>query len=96
MYWKLTAENLLERCLDAYTRDNNENINSLIWTFAPKHSHCGKETVEIATFLAVSIFNEGFSAILRIMSEMEIFVGQQTNIFAELRDKEPMLQKQQD
>ncbi|EFN73349.1 hypothetical protein EAG_02316, partial [Camponotus floridanus] len=49
-------------------QNNNENsLNSLIWTFAPKYFHYGAKIVEIATFLAIIIFNEGFMAILNVI-----------------------------
>ncbi|XP_033179000.1 uncharacterized protein LOC117152198 [Bombus impatiens] len=56
----LSANTLLERCLGSETQNNNDSLNSLLWTFAPKHIHAGTRIIEIATFLAVSILNEGF------------------------------------
>ncbi|XP_026828856.1 uncharacterized protein LOC113562728, partial [Ooceraea biroi] len=63
IYEDLSSDELLERCLGAETQNNNESLNSLIWTFAPKHLHVGVKVVEIATFLAVIIFNKGFMPI---------------------------------
>lgn len=88
IYESLTSDDLLERCLEAFTQNNNESLNLLIWMFAPKHLHCGKKTVEIANFLAVVIFNKGFQKILKIMEVMEMKVGQNAKIFADDRDKE--------
>lgn len=51
IYEDLTQDDLLIRCLGAETQNNNESINLLIWTFAPKHLHSGSKIVEIATFL---------------------------------------------
>ena len=53
IYESLSDENLLHRCLGSETQNNNESLNSLIWTFAPKHIHAGKKTIEIANYLAV-------------------------------------------
>ncbi|XP_044584112.1 uncharacterized protein LOC123264734 isoform X2 [Cotesia glomerata] len=39
IYEDLSSESLLERCLGSETQNNNESLNSLIWTFAPKHIH---------------------------------------------------------
>ncbi|EFN60795.1 hypothetical protein EAG_06401, partial [Camponotus floridanus] len=36
-------------------------------TFAPKHFHSGTKIVEIATFLAIIIFNERFITILKVI-----------------------------
>lgn len=64
----LSSDNLLERCLGAHTQNSNESLNSCIWFFAPKHLHSGKTVVEIATHLAIIIFNEGYAGILKTMS----------------------------
>lgn len=85
IYQSLSADSLLERCLESETQNNNESLNSLIWTFAPKHIHAGLKTIEIATFFAVSIFNEGYIPILKILAVMEITIGPEANAFAARR-----------
>ncbi|GIY05118.1 uncharacterized protein CDAR_120911 [Caerostris darwini] len=87
IYESLSADSLLERCLGSETQNNNESLNSLIWTFAPKHIHAGPKTIEIATFFAVSIFNEGFIPILKILDVMGITIGPEANAFAARRDE---------
>ena len=77
----------LERCLGSETRNNNESLNSLIWTFAPKHIHAGTQTIQISTFLAVCIFNEGFIATLKILSVMGITIGPEAHAFAVRRNE---------
>ena len=68
-------------------QNNNESLNLLIWTFAPKHIHAGTQTIQISTFLAVCIFNEGFIPILKILSVMGITIGPEAHAFAVRRDK---------
>ncbi|KYN18944.1 hypothetical protein ALC57_08731 [Trachymyrmex cornetzi] len=46
-YYGLSIQ-LLERCLDAETQNNNESLNALIWNFALKYLHCGAKTIEIS------------------------------------------------
>ncbi|XP_039956397.1 uncharacterized protein LOC120772072 [Bactrocera tryoni] len=87
IYESLSDENLLLRCLGSETQNNNESLNSLIWTFAPKYIHSGTRTIEIANYFAVCIFNEGFLPILKIMSIMGITIGPEAYAFAEKRDK---------
>lgn len=58
VYEVLSLNDLLERCLGAYIQNSNESLNSGIWAFAPKHLHSRRQVVNIATHLAVSIFNE--------------------------------------
>lgn len=48
--------------------------------------HCGAKTVEIATYLAANIFNEGFSSILKMMNVLGIVVGLQSKEFARNTD----------
>ncbi|KAL1512702.1 hypothetical protein ABEB36_002249 [Hypothenemus hampei] len=86
IYENLSSEDLLRRCLGAETQNNNESLNSLIWTFAPKHIHAGPQTVEIANYIAVCIFNEGFLPILQIFSTMGIKIGHNAFVFAQQRD----------
>ncbi|GIY39348.1 uncharacterized protein CDAR_209531 [Caerostris darwini] len=87
IYESLLADSLLERCLGSETQNNNESLNSLIWTFAPKHIHAGPKTIEIATFFAVSIINEGFIPILKILDVMGITIGPDANAFAARQDE---------
>lgn len=95
IYKDLSATNLLERCLGAETQNNNESLNSLIWTFAPKHVHSGIKIVEIATYLAISIFNEGFLPILSIMDIMGITIGGQAEFYAATRDEKRIHRSEQ-
>ncbi|XP_044583788.1 uncharacterized protein LOC123264553 [Cotesia glomerata] len=78
---------LLHRCLGSETQNNNESLNSLIWTFAPKHIHAGSQTIQIANYLAVAIFNEGYLPILKMMELMGITVGTEAHSFAIRRNE---------
>lgn len=86
IYKDLTKDDLLIRCLGAETQNNNESINSLIWTFAPKHLHSGTKVVEIATFLAVIIFNEGFDGIAKVMETMGCPINHITQAYVDRRN----------
>lgn len=88
VYEDFTADALLERCLGAYTQNSNGSLHSLIWTLVPRHMRCGKKTVEIATFLAICIFNEGFQTILQIMSLMGIIIGPNAKAYVDKRDNQ--------
>lgn len=87
IYEDLSRDDLLNRCLGAETQNNNESLNALIWTFAPKHLHSGAKVVEIATFLAVIIFNEGFNGILKILVTMGCQVGHICQVYADRRNE---------
>lgn len=68
-------------------QNNNESLNSLIWTFSPKHIHSGKAVLDVATYLSVCIFNDGFSNILRIMEAMGLVIGPSAQYLATSRDE---------
>ena len=56
IYEDLRGENLLQRCIGGFTQNNNESLNALIWSFAPKRVFSGAKTVKIAPYLSESIF----------------------------------------
>ena len=86
IYDSLSSDELLTRCLGSETQNNNESLNSLIWTFAPKHIHSGCQVIEIATFIAVCIFTEGFIPILKMMTPMGMQIRPEAHSFAVRRD----------
>lgn len=46
IYEDLSAEDLLSRCLGAYTQNSNESFNSVVWTIAPKTISSGKRILD--------------------------------------------------
>ena len=86
IYTDLSSRELLERCKEGNTQNNNESYNSLLWHFAPKHLHNGLKTIELANFLAVSIFNDGFYAILKMLQVMNEIIGPIAKEYAMERD----------
>lgn len=87
IYEDLSKEDLLQRCLGGHTQNANESFNSTIWLMTPKHLHSGKKIVEISSFIAAGVFNEGYSSILRMMNDLDIRIGTQCRIFAENVDR---------
>ena len=83
----------MKRCLRSETQNNNESLNSLIWTFASKYIHAGMQTIQISIFLAVCIFNEDFIPILKILSVMGITIGPEAHAFAVLRRDEVRIER---
>ncbi|KYM91661.1 hypothetical protein ALC53_01418, partial [Atta colombica] len=75
IYENLSSELLERELLDTEMQNNNESLNTLIWNFTSKHLHCAAKMIEIATFLAVIIFNEGFVPILKIRDVMGVTIG---------------------
>lgn len=75
IYEELTNQDLLTRCIGGYTQNNNESFNSTVWTLAPKNISSGKTVLDVATEIAVCVFNDGFSSILHIMEAMDLEIG---------------------
>ncbi|KZC13882.1 hypothetical protein WN55_06207 [Dufourea novaeangliae] len=75
IYEKLSSDDLLKRCLGGFTQNNNENVNALIWSMAPKVTSSGAKIVEIATYIALSIFNDGYDNVLLMMQIMNLKIG---------------------
>ncbi|KZC04448.1 hypothetical protein WN55_03262, partial [Dufourea novaeangliae] len=48
--------------------------------------NCGFKTVEIASFLAAEQFNEGYSFVLQLMHKLDLVIGQQCKMFANVYD----------
>ncbi|XP_025163676.1 uncharacterized protein LOC112590659 [Harpegnathos saltator] len=88
IYSDLSRPELLNRCKDSNTQNNNESYNGLLWHFAPKHLHRGLKTIELANFFAVAIFNEGFQAILKAFETMGVIIGPSAKDYAEKRHRE--------
>lgn len=88
IYEDLSKDELLRRCLGGFTQNANESINNIIWKVAPKTTNSSKKIIEIASYIAVCLFNEGVTALLKIMHTMGIPVGRNaTQYAASYRDR---------
>lgn len=88
IYEDLSRDDLMERCLGGHTQNANESFNSTIWRLSPKHLNCGLRILEVASYIAAAVFNEGNSSILMIMNELNIVVGSQSFNFAKNMDEQ--------
>ena len=71
----LTKPALLNKCTHCLTQDVNECLNGLVWDQCPKSTYVEKETVELATYLAVLKFNDGDISFLKIFEDLDIQPG---------------------
>jgi len=53
IYVDLSAEELLSRCLGAYTQNSNESFNSVVWTITPKTISSGKRILDMGCDIAI-------------------------------------------
>lgn len=84
IYQDLSNKDLLERCIGGHTQNANESFNATIWRLAPKHLNVGIKIIEIAAYIAACVFNEDYNSVLKIMNILEIKIGQQCRMFAEM------------
>lgn len=72
-----------------YKKSSYESLHATIWRLASKHqSHRVKENIETAAYLAAALFNDGFSSLITIMSDLEISISREMQQYVELVDTE--------
>ena len=59
LFINLSKSELLHRCLQGSTQNQNEAINGLLWTKCPKTKFCGKVKVLLAVSETISHLNTG-------------------------------------
>ena len=72
----LTRDELLDRCLEGATQNQNESLNSVIWSFLSKETFAGLSSVETACAMAVSPFDDGAHTVSSIMLKCGLNPGQ--------------------
>jgi len=75
IYEELSSDSLLSRCLGGYTQNSNESFNAVVWSIAPKTVSSGKTVLDIATDIAVIIFNDGFLSLLAVYDALGLTIG---------------------
>ena len=85
--WKdLCKPELVAKCLGGYTQNQNECLNSMIWTLCPKKKNHGLRIVETAVAVAMSVFNDGCTSLMAILHMMDIQPGHFCRSFFEETD----------
>lgn len=74
-YKDLAKPELLAKCLHGKTQNPNESLNGLIWDRCPKVKFAGRETVEAATYDAISYFNDGNLSKKLVLNKLGITAG---------------------
>ena len=72
----LSADELLDRCLEGATQNQNESLNSTVWNLCPKESFAGLNSVETAYAMDVAPFNDGSRTAKNIMRRHGLNLGQ--------------------
>uniref|UniRef100_A0A1B6CIY4 Uncharacterized protein n=1 Tax=Clastoptera arizonana TaxID=38151 RepID=A0A1B6CIY4_9HEMI len=63
---------LLKKCLDQKTQNQNESFNNAIWSKIPKNIFVRLNTLKLGIFDAVLTFNNGFSSKLDVYNKLGI------------------------
>jgi len=82
----LSANDLLDRCLEGANQNQNESLNSVVWGLCPKDSFVGLSSVETACALAVARFNDGAHTTANIMRKCDLNPGQYVSEAADKED----------
>ena len=72
VYNRLSNDELLKKCLDGKTQNQNESLNSMIWNRLPKGVFVGATVLTFGVYDAVAHFNIGSKAIITIGSKTKI------------------------
>ena len=74
----LSKTELLSSYLHGGMQNQNEAFNTLIWQHATKQTHSNLPTVDLATNLAVGVFNDGARTIKSVLEHLGIKAGRYT------------------
>ena len=72
---ELTKDELLQKCLHGKTQNQNESLNAMIWNRVPKGTYVGLKVLEIGVYDAVSTFNIGNMAAIRLFEKLGMVAG---------------------
>ena len=72
LFINLTKSELLKRCLQGLTQNQNEAINGLLWSKCPKTKFCGKVKVLLAVSETISHFNTGSGSTVTLLNQLNI------------------------
>ena len=73
IFARLSEDNLLSKCLDGKTQNQNEALNAMFWERVPKSVFVGPETSQLGIYDAVALF--GCQASVKILEELGISPG---------------------
>lgn len=76
IYARLSTDDLLKKCLDGKTQNQNESLNGMIWNKLPKSVFVGADVLEFGVYDAVAHFNIGSKAAINICNELGLVSGQ--------------------
>ena len=82
----LASTNLLSKCLHGKTQNANECLYKIVWDRCSKEYFVERDVVKEAAYSAVSHFNDGRIAILKVFESLHITPGRFTNFLCSAQD----------
>ena len=76
IFIRLSSDELLSKCLDGKTQNQNESINGMIWNRIPKNIFVGFDVLEFGVDDAVAHFNIGAEAAVNMFKEVNLDPGE--------------------
>ena len=74
VFKNLCSRESLSRVINASTQNPNECFHSIVWLMSPKNKATSGTIFEIASHLAVIIFNDGYFVLGKVFSTLKKFV----------------------
>ena len=59
IFERLSSNELLSRCLEGLTQNQNESVNGMLWSKCSKNKFCGVRQVRTAVCETIGVFNTG-------------------------------------
>ena len=84
---KLSEDDLLSRCLDGKTQNQNEAVNGMFWDHIPKGVFVGAEVLQLGIYDVVANFNIGSQACIKVSDKLGISLGEYCMNDCEQSDK---------
>lgn len=72
---RLSNGDLIERCKDGGTQNQNEALHGLTWGICQKEEFVGLDTLILSVNLAVCLWNDGEGAVTDILGKIEVVEG---------------------
>src|SRR5699024_5688280 len=77
VFERMGDEELLKKVTHGKTQNANESANSTIWNLLPKNGYGHLPLVELSTYMAVGLYNEGKITVLDVLDSLGIPVGKE-------------------
>ena len=75
VYARLSDDDLLRKCLNGKTQNQNESFNGMIWNRIPKTVFVGTDSFQLGVYDAVAHFNIGTKATVKVLQTLGISPG---------------------